>query len=246
MLLNRRTRANKQVNEENMSSITEKNSLASVSARSLAASAQRLKAPAAETEFDSYKNITVYSLSNAIGVTNGRRKVLVEKLKDKKYRDSYVRATISHGIAHQVRVNRELRKLSQKALAEKCGSRTTQVAISRLEDPSNEGFTLNTILKVASALDVAVLVRFVPYSKFLLETADKSVNGLFSKSFQDENLQTKQALITLDISDDTQQATTYISLQETKPSPVFKLITERQEQACPSFGYTFLATDNLF
>lgn len=46
-------------------------------------------------------------------------------------------------------------------------------------------------------MDVALLVKFVPFSKFLLEIADKSEEGLFAKSFGDENLYLRQAQVTI-------------------------------------------------
>lgn len=235
MLSNRRTLASKPSKDKKKLLVTENDIPAIVSARKPVASVQHVQTHAAKTN-ESYSGSIVYSVSTA-GVTNGRRKVLVAKLQDKKYRDAYVRATVTHGIAHQVRVNRELRHLSQQALAERCGGKTTQVAISRIEDPAHGSFTLNTVLKVASALDVAVLVRLVPYSKFLLETADKSVMGLFSKSFDEENLLTKQALITLTLKDSGEQSFKYISMEPSQTSTELRAVAKQTKQADPGYGY---------
>lgn len=239
---NRRTHASKPRQDVTTFAVTEKNIPASASAHKAVASVQHVKAHAAKTLTNPNASVVVFS--NAVGVTNGRRKVLVAKLQDKKYRDAYVRATVAHGIAHQVRVNRELRKLSQKSLADRCGGKTTQVAISRLEDPANGNFTLNTILKVASALDVAVLVRLVPYSKFLLETADKSVMGLFAKSFHDENLQATQAMVTFTMEESVQQSVSYISIGHLQGSTGFSVVARHPKQSELGCGYTVLRSSS--
>lgn len=118
-------------------------------------------------------------------------------MQNKEYRDSYVSANLKNGLAHQIRTNRELRNLSQTELAAKCGVKTKQEAISRLEDPAYGNYSINTLLKIAAALDVALLVKFVPFSKFLIETADKTPNGLYAEEFGRENLYLRQAQVTL-------------------------------------------------
>jgi transcriptional regulator with XRE-family HTH domain len=157
-----------------------------------------------------YSTGLTYSVSAPIVASGLRRDALVQKLQNKEYRDAYVRSTLTHGLAHQVRINREYRNLSQAALAQKCGKKTTQVAISRLEDPAYGKFTLNSILNIASALDVAVIVKLVPYSKFVLETGDKTVTGLFAKSFAEENLYAGQAMLTI-TAEINQQSSPYLS-----------------------------------
>lgn len=189
MSLSLKARAMKQAKEKTTLTPTGRNSPATAS---VMASGSR-----AAIENESLLAAYGYSISTPVGVSSAKRDALVSKLKDKEYRDAYVRSTVVHGLAHQVRVNREERHLTQEALAKKCGHKTTQVMISRIEDTAYENFTLNTVLKVASALDVAVILKLVPYSKFILETADKSVSGLFAKSFTEENLYTRQATLTL-------------------------------------------------
>lgn len=224
-------------------SVTEKNIPANVSVRKVAASVRHVPSHAAKTHDNSRANAVVYSVINTASVTSGRRKILVGKLQDKEYRDAYVRATITHGIAHQIRVNREQRNLSQQSLAEKCGGKTTQVVISRLEDPAYGRFTLNSVLKVASALDVAVLVRLVPYSKFLLETADKSVLGLYAKSFVEENLNAKQTLVTLTMTESTSLAQPYLSIDSPSKSPSLGVIVKQPKQLSAKCGYAYIKSN---
>lgn len=141
-------------------------------------------------------------VSTPAGVSVSVRDSIAKKLSKKEYRAAYVKSTIAHGLAHQIRVNREMRAWTQAELAEKCGSTTKQATISRLEDPAYGKHTLNTLVKLASAFDVALVVKFVPYSKFLIETSDKSPCGLFAKSYSGENLFLHQATITITMVND--------------------------------------------
>lgn len=219
---------------------TDKNIPANASVRKAAASVQHVQSHAVKMNDKSHSSVAIYSVSNAVGVASGRRKVLVGKLQDKEYRDAYVRATITHGLAHQIRVNREQRKLSQQSLAEKCGGKTTQVVISRLEDPAYGKFTLNSVLKVASALDVAVLVRLVPYSKFLLETADKSVLGLYAKSFFEESLHVRQALVTFTMTESKPLVQPYVSIGANQTSTSLRVVVKQPEQSDAECGYAYI------
>lgn len=237
----RRMLVNKPVQSEAKLSATEKNIPASASAHKAVASVQHAQAHAAKMHDNSRSNAVAYSVSNIAGVAGGRRKVLVGKLQDKEYRDAYVRATLTHGLAHQIRVNREQRKLSQQSLAERCGGKTTQVVISRLEDPAYGKFTLNSILKVASALDVAVLVRLVPYSKFLLETTDKSVFGLYAKSFFEESLNNSQALVTFTAIEDSKLLSqSYVSIGTTKKPTDLHVVIKQPKQSLAECGYSYI------
>jgi transcriptional regulator with XRE-family HTH domain len=56
---------------------------------------------------------------------------------------------------------REKRGWTQEAMAGKLG--TTQNTISRLENPRTGKPTIKTLLRIARAFDVGLLVRFVPF-----------------------------------------------------------------------------------
>jgi transcriptional regulator with XRE-family HTH domain len=119
---------------------------------------------------------------------NGRLDRTIEKLRDKAYRDAYVEAHVNVGIPHQIRALREQegRKWSQGELGERCGK--PRNVISRLEDPTYGGYTIRTLLQLASAFDVALLVKFVSYSRFLKEFEDVSPSALEVPSFCDDRL----------------------------------------------------------
>lgn len=112
---------------------------------------------------------------------NSKRRKLLERLKDKLFRDSFVSAHARAGIAHQIRALRGERKWSQADLAAKVD--TTQSVISRWEDPSYGKYSFQKILELASIFDVAVIVRFVSFSELLNRTEDVSSEALAATDF---------------------------------------------------------------
>jgi transcriptional regulator with XRE-family HTH domain len=108
---------------------------------------------------------------------------LIGKLKNREYRDSFVAEGVKNWIARQIRSLREQRKLSQGDLGDLCGK--PQSAISRLEDPDYGQMSLQTLLEVASAFDVALSVKFVDYPTFLRETKDASTANMSVASFNE-------------------------------------------------------------
>ena len=88
---------------------------------------------------------------------------LLEKLKEREYRDAYVSDHIDMGISLQMRALREQKGYNQKKLGELAGMK--QEAISRLENPDYE--KLNTLKRLAAAFDVGLLVRFVPFGELV-------------------------------------------------------------------------------
>jgi len=107
---------------------------------------------------------------------NGLSNRKLERLRDKAYRDAYVRARINIGIPHQIRALREQRGWSQAELGRRAGKPSN--VINRLENPESGGNTIRTCLEMASAFDVALVVKFVPYSRFLKEFEDVSPKAL--------------------------------------------------------------------
>lgn len=114
-------------------------------------------------------------------------KRLFAKLCRKAYRDSYVAEHVRTGIAYQVRAMREARGWAQKKLAEILGK--PQSVVSRLEDPDYGKLSVQSLLEIASAFDVALLVQFVSYPEFLRRTRDVSASVLNAESFNVDQLQ---------------------------------------------------------
>jgi transcriptional regulator with XRE-family HTH domain len=114
------------------------------------------------------------------GEVKSRR--LLTKMLSKRYRDAYVAENVRTGIAYQIRALRQQRgPMSQKDLGRLTGK--PQCVVSRLEDPDYGRFTLQTLLDVAAAFDVALLVQFVSHDEFLRRTRDVSPEALEVPSF---------------------------------------------------------------
>ena len=92
-------------------------------------------------------------------------KQLTNNLGNKAYRDAFVESHIRAGLSFQIRAMRDARGWTQKTLAERAN--TKQEAISRLENPDYGRFTLETLKRLASAFDVALVVRFAPFSELI-------------------------------------------------------------------------------
>lgn len=88
----------------------------------------------------------------------------------KGYRDSYLEAMARTGVAFQIRAMRKKLGMSQSAFGKHIGK--SQPEISRLENEEYGQVSLTTLLDVATALDVGLLVRFVEYPQ-VLEAASK-------------------------------------------------------------------------
>ena len=103
---------------------------------------------------------------------------LWEKLQEKKYCDSFVEGQIKTGLPFQIRAMRNTRGWTQADLGRRVGM--PQAIISRIENPDSGHASLKTFLRVASAFDVALIVRFAPYSELAswVEGKPYEVRGL--------------------------------------------------------------------
>jgi transcriptional regulator with XRE-family HTH domain len=105
----------------------------------------------------------------------------------KTYRDAFVAAHVSNTVASQIASLRAERKWTQGELAEKSGMR--QSRISALEDPNNENFEVKTLERLASAFDVALTVRFVPYSEIAIWASNITQDQLSVPDFEHDVLE---------------------------------------------------------
>jgi transcriptional regulator with XRE-family HTH domain len=101
--------------------------------------------------------------------------VLWEALKEPDYRHGFAQGHVGDFLANQIHTLRIDRDLSQKELA-KC-ARVTQPQISNWET-SCDGINLTSLSKLAEALDVALIAKFVPFSELARELffARSSIN----------------------------------------------------------------------
>lgn len=112
---------------------------------------------------------------------------LIMKLQDKEYRDAFVASQINIELPFQVRALREERGWTQSQLAEKAGM--LQPRISAIETPGKGKLNLETLLRLASALDVGLVVRFAPFSEMVEWAEDFSPDSFNVPAFpEDMNL----------------------------------------------------------
>lgn len=97
--------------------------------------------------------------------TSARRDQIISSLQDKEYRDLFVSEEIDTGLPLQIRELRSDREWSQRELAGRTGM--TQEGVSRLERLDYGKYTLTTLKRLAAAFDVALVVRFEPYSRLV-------------------------------------------------------------------------------
>lgn len=95
---------------------------------------------------------------------------LEEKFKDEAFAREYYRQATFYRLADQVLLLRKERGLTQVELAEKAG--TTQAVISRLENVSVRP-SMDTITRIAQALDAVVEVRLKPMEELGASTAKR-------------------------------------------------------------------------
>jgi transcriptional regulator with XRE-family HTH domain len=109
---------------------------------------------------------------------------LMGELADKVYRDAYVGSQIRMNIPFQIRGLRDSFGWTQSKLAEE--ARMAQPRISELETPGERRLTIETLLRLASAFDVALQVRFLPFSELIEWSEDLDLNNLAIKRFAEE------------------------------------------------------------
>lgn len=94
------------------------------------------------------------------------KKSLIERLRrGKETRARLVESNLAETIAFQMRATRNARGMTQEDLAEVAGM--SQNNISRMESEEYGKYTIASLKRIAEAFDVALEVRFVPYSQYI-------------------------------------------------------------------------------
>jgi transcriptional regulator with XRE-family HTH domain len=94
-------------------------------------------------------------------------KRLREEFSDKEFAEGYVDEFLNMRIATQLKVLREQRQLTQQRLAELADMK--QERISVLENVNYSSWSINTLRKLAAALDVTLKVSFETYGSCVSE-----------------------------------------------------------------------------
>jgi HTH-type transcriptional regulator/antitoxin HipB len=108
----------------------------------------------------------------------------IAKLGNKEYRDAFIGSQISIGLPFQIRALREQRGWKQSQLAEKTGM--MQPRISAMEAPGGAKFTLETLRRLASAFDVGLMVKFVPFSGLVRWSEEFNPDTFTITSFEED------------------------------------------------------------
>src|ERR1035441_6732309 len=94
------------------------------------------------------------------------KKGLIERIRrGKESRSRLVSSNVDKGIAYQIVATRDDRGWNRSDLARESGM--TPNNFTRLEDPEYGKQTLSSLKRIAAALDVALVVRFVPFSQYI-------------------------------------------------------------------------------
>lgn len=101
-------------------------------------------------------------------------------LNNPKFRDAFVFEHIKNGVAFQMAAMRDDRDWTQARLGAE--AKKPRNVITRLEDPNYGQFSIQTLREIAAAFGVALLVKFVPFSRLLEEYDDVSPQALVAPS----------------------------------------------------------------
>lgn len=117
-------------------------------------------------------------------MTTKFKQKLFSKLLNKQYRDAFVAEHISTGIPFQIASLRQDREWTQGQLGARAKMAPERISI--LENPQYGKFTISTLLKLASAFDVGLVVRFVSFGDIAEWEEHLSTTALHVPSFSND------------------------------------------------------------
>lgn len=97
--------------------------------------------------------------------TLNRTRQIARSTDDQAYATAFVSAEIDTTLPFQLRAMRKQRGWTQQELADQINA--NQKTISDFENPNYARFTLTSLKKIAAAFDVALIVRFAPFSELV-------------------------------------------------------------------------------
>lgn len=116
----------------------------------------------------------------------------LRKFTSKVYRDGYLQTQVRGKVAYQVRALRQKFGMTQEQFAKEIGK--PQSVVSRLESTEYGKVSVQTLLDIASALNIAVLVQFVTYPEFLRRAVDMSPKALAPATIDESIAEIETAL----------------------------------------------------
>jgi transcriptional regulator with XRE-family HTH domain len=121
--------------------------------------------------------------NEVVPMTSSWTSEFVDQLSDREFRHAYMADQVRTHIALAIRILREQegREWSQAELGGRCNK--PQSWISRLEDPEYGKVSLQTLLEIAEAYDLPLLVQFPEWSDWLRRMKNQSRENFEKKSF---------------------------------------------------------------
>ncbi len=113
------------------------------------------------------------------------RDQLEKLLENAEFRREFVGDYVQEMIASQIRALREHLGLSQNELGESAGG-MKQGQVSRLEDPDYSGASVNSLIRMAEAFDLGLIVHLAPFSEFVSWIVSQSQETLAPANYAEE------------------------------------------------------------
>jgi transcriptional regulator with XRE-family HTH domain len=129
-------------------------------------------------------------------MTLDKEKQIRDSLDNKEYREALAVEHVNTTLAIQIRNMRENHnpKWKQSDLSDRLGKH--QETISQWENPDYGRYSITTLKKLAAAFDVALLVKFVPFSELVSDMVNLSTTRLSPPSFDEERYRTAPLIST--------------------------------------------------
>jgi transcriptional regulator with XRE-family HTH domain len=115
-----------------------------------------------------------------------KERQIQDSLATKEYREALAIEHVNTTLAVQIRKMRENHQWSQSDLADRLGKH--QETISQWENPDYGRYSISTLKELASAFDVALLVKFIPFSELVSDMVNLSSVRLCPPSFDEERI----------------------------------------------------------
>jgi transcriptional regulator with XRE-family HTH domain len=100
---------------------------------------------------------------------------------------------VATNLAAQIAATRRARGWTQEELAKRADMAQSRIPL--LEDPSYGNYTLKTLKRLASAFDVALIVKFAPFSEFIGWVSDQKLEDLCVPSFEEDRCQQEAQIL---------------------------------------------------